>query len=170
MAVLKQQQCCHVPFRVQQTKGRGWAEWQGFSQEAETWFLLSGQFDVACYFTCRELCILPQFFNLPYCKVSSAKHHTEHENTVDEKLASVKWMGIFLLTTQEFWQESELSSAFFFFSVLYFKAFKDPDSFRTPLNIKFKLSEFKCYELKFPVLDIVTPRHISLSWEPQKPT
>lgn len=60
-------------------------------------------------------------------------------------------------------------SLFFFFSVLYFKALKDPDSFRTPLNLKFKLSEFKCYELKFPVLDIVTPRHISLSWEPQKP-
>lgn len=54
-----------------------------------------------------------------------------------------------------------------FFSVLYFKALKDSDSFRTPLNIKFKLSEFKCYEVKFPVSDIVTPRRISLAQETQ---
>lgn len=58
----------------------------------------------------------------------------------------------------------------FFFSVLYFKALEDSDSFRTPLNIKLKLSAFKCYELKLPVLDIATPRHISLAQEPQKPT
>lgn len=114
------------------------------------------------------LCILPQFFNLPDCKVSSANHHTEHENIVDEKLASVKWMGIFLLTTQEPRLRTVIS--LFFFSVLYFKALEDSDSFRTPLNIKLKLSAFKCYELKFPVLDIATPRHISLAQEPQKPT
>jgi len=40
---------------------------------------------------------------------------------------------------------------------------KDPDSFRTQLNIKFKLPE-----LKFPVLDIATPQNISLAWEPQE--
>lgn len=57
-----------------------------------------------------------------------------------------------------------------FFAVLYFKALKDPDSFRTQLNIKFKVPELKCHELKFSVLDIVTPRHTSLAWEPLEPT
>lgn len=83
---------------------------------------------------------------------------------MDEKLPLVKWMGIFPLTTQEPRLRTVIS--LFYFSVLYFKALKDPDSFRTSLNIKFKHCkhcEFKCYELKFPVLDIVTPRHISLA-------
>ena len=113
------------------------------------------------------VCVLPQFFNLPECKISTAKHRTEPENTVDEMLAPAKWMGIFLLTTQEPRLRTVIS---LFFAVLYFKDLKDPDSFRTQLNIKFKLPELKCYELKFPVLDIVTPRHISLAWEPQEPT
>lgn len=68
-------------------------------------------------------------------------------------------MEIFLLTTQKPRLRTVIS---LFFVVLYFKALKDPDSFRIQLNMKFKLPELKCYELKFPVLDIATPQHISL--------
>lgn len=62
--------------------------------------------------------MLPQFFNLPNCKISFANHCTEPENTVDEMLAPVKWMGIFLLTAEEPKLRTVISLFFFCSSVL----------------------------------------------------
>lgn len=51
-------------------------------------------------------------------ELKTAKHRTEPENAVDEMLAAVKGMGIFLLTTQEPRFRTVISLFFFFSSLL----------------------------------------------------